>query len=456
MKRIENRDFKILVVDDEVEYQNVLSIVFENCGYIVRTASDGSKGLRILSEEMINLVITDLKMPGLGGQELVRIVKEKYPDIEIMIATAYGTIDSAVETVKNGAVGYFVKSDDLTKLVTDVDRLAKEYRKQQKTKKLVRQENFPEAFLDTSNKEFAAVLKTCEKAARSNIDVLLIGESGVGKEVIAHYIHENGGRKNRPFIPVNCQAFSSGTIESELFGHEKGAFTGALSQRIGRFEEADGGTLFLDEVGDLPMETQGKLLRTLENRTIERIGSNKTISLDIRLISATNKELSEQTKVGMFREDLLYRINALTITIPPLRERREDIPCLIDFFLKKIQTEQKKKVISVDEEVMTELLAYNYPGNVRELKNILERLVVLSEDGIIRHSDVLPDKQIAERICSGAENIQSLHDARDFFESRFISKKLREYDGNVTRTAKELSITPRQLWNKINKYGLKP
>jgi len=308
--------------------------------------------------------------------------------------------------------------------------------------------------MESKNPEYCQLIDMCSRTADTNINILLLGESGVGKEVVANYIHRMSNRSSEPFIPVNCQVFPEGVIESELFGHEKGAFTGAVGNRVGKFEEANYGTLFLDEIGDLPVTTQGKLLRALESRSIERIGSNKPIHLDVRFIFATNKDLNKEIEKGAFRDDLLYRINTLTLTIPPLRQRREDLPGLIDFFVRKTEIDQKKKDITIDEEVMDYLLKYDYPGNVRELRNIIERMIALSRDGHVTMDELLvPGRRGYSLLGSGGE-IVSLRDARGEFEKQYIREALHKNDWNVEKCSAVLGITSRQLWNKISQYGL--
>lgn len=449
-------DFTILIVDDEIEYQRAFSFILTSNGYQVLTCSNGQEALENLSRNPVDLVMTDLKMPGMDGMELVQRVKDIYPDIEIMIITAFGTIESAVQAMKHGATGYFIKSSDPSTLLLDINRMAK-IKKLEKTNQILRQQNGTGSapFLDSKNPEFRRLLEMCRKAADSGINVLLLGESGVGKEVLAQYIHRLSDRRDQPFIPVNCQVFADSMVESELFGHEKGAFTGADQRRVGRFEAANHGTLFLDEIGDLPMSTQGKLLRTLENKTVERIGSNQPIDLDIRLISATNKDLNREIADGVFREDLLYRINTLTLTIPPLRDRQEDISDLIQYFLHQIQLEQKKKILTIEPDTLDFLLHYSYPGNIRELKNILERMVALSENGVLRRCD--------EGICISEQKISPptgdipplpLRDARAKFEKDYIEKILHTVNGNVSKASQLLGITSRQLWNKISEYDI--
>lgn len=454
---MENKNYRILIVDDEIEYQRVFSYILKKKGYTVSTCSGGKEALEFLEKNETDLVMTDLKMPEMDGIELVQRVKEKYSDIDIHVLTAFGTIETAVSAMKYGANGYTVKSSEPEALLAEIERMAKLKMLEKENRYLAENSDSDgEKYLETENKGFREVLDMCRQVAESDINVLILGESGVGKEVIARYIHEMSTRKKKHFIPVNCQVFGEGTLESELFGHEKGAFTGAAEKRIGRFEAANGGTLFLDEIGDIPLSLQGKILRVLENKEIERVGSNKAIELDFRLISATNKDIREEIQEGIFREDLLYRINTLTITIPPLRERKEDLPKLIEFFVRKISREQKKKITKVDPWTKEFLMTYDYPGNVRELRNLLERMVALSDD------EVLKMKGYKKENCTCNEGeeeqnepVMPLREARGMFEKEHIEKALKETDGNVAAAAKLLEITKRQLWNKISEYDIK-
>ena len=452
---VEKKGYKILIVDDEIEYQKVLSFILSDVGYDIATCSNGIEALEHIDNNIVDLVLTDLKMPVMDGVELIKRIKEKYNDLDIIVMTAFGSIESAVDSIKYGATDYFVKSGDMQELVMKVDLLAKIYRLERKSSFLLENQNKTDLFIDSRNEEYSRLLEICRRAADTGINILLLGESGVGKEVIANYIHRLSKRRQEPFVPVNCQVFPEGVIESELFGHEKGSFTGAIDTRVGKFEQANLGTLFLDEIGDLPIATQGKLLRAIESRRIERLGSNKPIDLDIRFISATNKDLSKQILGGEFREDLLYRINTLTLHIPPLRERREDLLALINFFIKKIEIDQKKKIKNVDDEVMNFLLQYDYPGNIRELKNIVERMIALSKDGIVTVNEILmPIGCGNEKKAKNNDCKKTLQSARSDFEKIFILEALKNNNSNVTRTADELEISTRQLWNKINKYNM--
>ena len=454
---MEKKNYKILVVDDEIEYQRVFSYILKKNGYTVQTCSSALQALEILAHTEINLVMTDLKMPDMDGVELVKQVKASYEDIDIMVITAFGSIESAVEAMKYGACGYSIKNSEPETLLADIDRLAKLKLLEDENKILAEQNGVDsDMFLTSESPRFQQVLETCRQIADSDINVLLLGESGVGKEVAAKYIHDLSSRKARHFIPVNCQVFGEGTLESELFGHEKGAFTGANEKRIGRFEAADHGTLFLDEIGDIPLSLQGKLLRVLENRTIERVGSNKPIALDIRLISATNKDLEDEISRGLFREDLLYRINTMTVTVPPLRRRKEDLPDMIEFFIRKIEKEQKKKILDIEPLTLDFLYQYDYPGNIRELKNLLERMVALSDDGILRSRGFAksPSMPASAGTAQEQREVLPLRTARGIFEKEHIENALAVTGGNVAAAAKLLDITKRQLWNKIAEYKI--
>ena len=365
------KNYNILIVDDEKEYSKVVSMVLEDAGYSTETCYNGEEAIEYVRNNEVSLIITDLRMPKMNGEELILEINKIKLDIDILVVTAYASIESAVNTIKNGATDYFVKSSNPEELLIKVDRMCEMHHIKKKDEIILKNQNLGDVFLESNNKEYQSILDICKKTADTNISVLLLGESGVGKEVIANYIHRISIRRSEPFIAVNCQEYPDGIVESELFGHEKGAFTGAINSRIGKFEEANYGTLFLDEIGDVPLSTQGKLLRVLETKEIERIGTNKKKELDVRFIFATNRDLSLETEKGGFREDLLYRINALTLTIPALRDRREDLPDLIDFFIKKISIDQKKKDILLEDSVIECLLEYDYPGNIRELKNII-------------------------------------------------------------------------------------
>lgn len=445
--------YKILIVDDEIEYQNSLKIILSDVGYNVATCSNGKEALDYVDKNSVDLILTDLKMPVTDGIELIKQVKAKSPMIDIIVMTAFGSIESAVNSMKYGAMDYFTKSSDMSELIIKIERFARTHQLEHRSEYLFNNQFKEDVFTETRNDIYLNILDMCSRAADTDINILILGESGVGKEVVANYVHRLSKRKKEPFVAINCQVFPEGVIDSELFGHEKGSFTGASETRIGKFEQANYGTLFLDEVGDLPTATQGKLLRAIESKRIERLGSNKSIDLDVRFISATNKDISKMVSSGLFREDLLYRINTLVLNIPPLRERREDLESLIYFFIKKFEMEQKKKIQKIDDKVMSFLLKYDYPGNIRELKNIIERMVALNKDGEITINELFmplaTDDSLFENIAD-----TSLKNARSDFEKRYIMDLLKRNNANVTKTSSELQISTRQLWNKINEYNI--
>lgn len=449
-----NNNFKILVVDDEIEYREVLEMILCENGYIIETACSGEEALEKLENDSFDLILSDLIMEGMDGIQLLKEIKKKYADTEVIIVTGYGTVQNAVEAMKKGAFTYFIKSHDPEELLIEIENIKKLVYLESDNDILRSQQKDLNFMLKTNSRRFRKTIDIAQKAAKSNVNILLLGESGVGKEVFARYIHNCSDRKERHFIPVNCHAFSDSLLESELFGHEKGAFTGATDRRKGRFEAAHGGSLFLDEIGDISLSTQVKLLRTIETKEIERLGSNKPIDIDFRLICATNKDLNSAITNGEFREDLFYRISTITIEIPPLRERKEDISNLIDFFFEKSKVELKKRVEKIEKEVMDFLLSYDYPGNVRELKNIVERLVVLSDDGIIKEVD-LPEDKSKYRYDENTKEIKPLKDVRKEAEAKHIEKVLKQCDYNITEAARKLNISRRQLFNKITEYELK-
>lgn len=457
-------NFKILIVDDEEQYQEVFKMILDDREYYSETASSGEEALSKLRKESFNVVLTDLLMDGMDGVELLEKIKKEFIDTEVIIVTGYGTIENAVSAIKKGAFSYFIKGHGPEELLMEIEKLKKMYQLQVDNRILRDEQNKNTYLLKTKNKQYKNILDIIRKAADSNVSIFITGESGVGKEVLARHIHQCSNRKNGHFVAVNCQALAENLLESELFGHEKGSFTGATDRRIGKFQEADGGTLFLDEIGEISTSIQTKLLRALETRTIERIGSNKPIKINLRLISATNRDIKKNIEKGIFREDLFYRINTIIIDVPPLRERKDDLPMLIDFFLEKCEREQKKKIKSIDENVMEFLLSYTYPGNIRELRNIIERLVVLSENGVIDFKD-LPEYDLNASHETYSANIfignnveteiKPLKDCKKEFEAKYIKKALYQSKGNLTEAARLLDISRRQLFNKVVEYKLK-
>ncbi|WP_432406331.1 sigma-54-dependent transcriptional regulator [Wukongibacter sp. M2B1] len=449
-----NQSFKILVVDDEQEYRETLTLILESNGYKAEAVSSGHEALEKLKHEKFHLVLSDFIMSGMNGVEVLEAIKKDYSETEVIIFTGYGSVKNAVEAMKKGAFGYFIKSHDPEELLIEIRKLIKLIDLEHRNSVLLTEQISPQIMLNTLSEKFQKALDIARKASASNANILILGESGVGKEVFSRYIHQHSDRHENPFVAVNCHAFSETLLESELFGHEKGAFTGALERRIGRFEAAHDGTLFLDEIGDTSFDTQVKLLRTIENRKIERIGSNQSIDVNFRLICATNRDIYQMVKENTFREDLFYRISTITVEIPPLRERKEDLPELVDFFFKKIENELKKDIKLVEPDVMRFLLNYHYPGNVRELKNIVERLVVLSDNGVIRAEDI-PDIRSIRNEAAKNSQIKTLKEFRSESEAEYIKEVLKICNYSMTKTAKKLDISRRQLFNKLTEYGLR-
>ncbi|MDK4487316.1 sigma-54 dependent transcriptional regulator [Fusobacterium necrophorum] len=431
----------------------MFSLILLEKGYSVFLASCIQESKEIIRKHKIDVVVTDLIMKNETGIELLEWIKSKgiYEDIGVIVVTAYGTVETAVKSIQKGAYNYFIKSNDPSTLLLDIERFL-EWKNLKNENNFLKNQIKEISMLESKNIKMKEILEICKKIARSKISVLILGESGVGKEVIARYIHEKSERKAFPFIPVNCQEYSEGLLESELFGHEKGAFTGAIRQKIGKFEEATHGTLFLDEMADISLNTQGKLLRILEEKRIERVGGSQKIDIDIRLISATNKNICDFVKNGTVREDFLYRINGIVITIPPLRDRPEDIESFIYFFIKKFEVELKKKIDFIDEETLNFLRKYHYPGNIRELKNIIERLMVLTEGSSIQFRDA---KMYLQNADETVNHLKKLKEARNQFEVNFIKSVIIECKGDLTKAAKILDITKRQLNNKILDYNLR-
>ncbi|MDO4471824.1 MAG: sigma-54 dependent transcriptional regulator [Bacillota bacterium] len=453
-----NELFKILVVDDEEDYCAVSKMILENCGYSVVTCNSGREALDILERMNLDLVISDLKMNGMSGYELLEEIKRREYDVEVIMLTAFGTIETAVEAMKLGAYTYVTKGNDPEELLIEVAKV-RSMRDVNRQNMVLKEKTSMEYMLESRNEKFNSMLTLVERAASSNSNILILGESGSGKEVLASFIHSKSQRREKNLMELNCQAISESILESELFGHEKGSFTGAAQRRIGHFEAANGGTLFLDEIGGVSMGIQAKLLKAIENKVIYRMGSSTPINVDFRLITATNRNLQKDMENGTFRSDLFYRISTIVLELPPLRERREDIPLFIDFFLNKFGREMKKENITVPENVRALLENYSYPGNIRELKNLIERLLVLSEQGEIRE-EYLPPEVLAGSREPAPEGIhtdytESLREYRQKAEKKYIEELIARYPQDMNAVADILSITRRQLLNKLTEYKLK-
>lgn len=451
-------DFQILLVDDEKAQREMLAGFLSRQGYKVVTAEDGVGALERYSAGSFDLVLSDFRMPGMDGFTLLRELKRRNPEAVVVIMTAYGTVNTAVAAMKEGAYDYLNKPIDLDELLLRIERVERESALKRENRELKEQlrEKFQVDFIITASGKMEEALNLVGRVASSQATVLILGESGTGKELFARAIHYASPRAGKPLVKVNCAALPENLLESELFGHEKGAFTGAVARRIGRFEQADGGSIFLDEIGDLSPALQSKLLRVLQEKEIERVGSNQTIKIDVRVIAATNRNLEEAIRKGAFREDLYYRLNVVTMSLPPLRERKEDIPILIDHFLKKFSRENKKQVSSLTKEAKDLLIHYDYPGNVRELENIMERAVVLSRGESITSQD-LPlhlKESKSESVLEKSRSKGSLPETLETLERQLIQSALERNGGIQTRAAEELGINERVLRYKMKKYKI--
>ena len=446
-------NYHILVVDDEKNIREGLGKVLELDGYKVSLAADGQAAAELLGRGDIDLVITDLKMPKLSGEELLRRTSSEHPNLPVIILTGHGTIENAVQAMKEGAYDYLTKPVNMDRLSLLVQRalsnreLMREYRILQE--ELHKRHQFSNII--GKSESMKRIFEVVRQVSPSKASVLITGESGSGKEMIADAVHYNSPRKDKPLIKVHCAALSESLLESELFGHERGAFTGAVARKRGRFELAHMGTIFLDEIGDISQSVQIKLLRVLQDKQFERVGGEETIEADVRIIAATNRDLKEAIAQGTFREDLFYRLNVVNIHIPPLRERREDIPLLVAVFLKEFALENDRKIEALEPKARMILYNYSWPGNVRELRNCIESSVVMSKSSIITVDDLPPhirgdSEANVIRLSTG----MSLADA----EKEIIRSTVAAQKGNKSRAAEVLGIGRKTLHRKLQEYGL--
>ena len=441
--------FTILTIDDEENIRNGLADNFELEGYNVEKAANGKEGLTRIEKGGIDLVITDLRMDGIPGQEVVRRVTTEHPGIPVIVLTGHGSIEDATAAIKAGAFDFLTKPLDLDHLNHIVKNALKGRQQEQRISELeekIRTGAASASDMIGKSAELNKVKELIAKAAPSRANVLITGESGVGKELVAKSIHEQSSRKEQPFIIVHCAALSESLLESELFGYEKGAFTGAESQHKGRFEIADGGTIFLDEIGEINQSTQVKLLRVIQEKTFERVGGTQPITVDVRLVAATNRNLEEEVKAGRFREDLFYRLNVVRIPMPPLRERKDDIPLLLHAFLREFNIENQKNITGFDNRAKSAILKYSWPGNIRELKNCVESAVVMCNGDEIKIED-LP-ASVREKGEEKAITIpigMSLEEA----EMVIIQENLAACNGNKTKCAEVLGIGRKTLHRKL-------
>jgi len=454
---------KILVIDDSPEIVNLFSEFLRTEGYEVDTAEDGARGISLIERNSYDLIVTDLKMPETDGMEVLKYIREHSPDTLCIILTGYGTVKNAVEAIKMGAYDYLTKPVKMDEILVTFQR-AFEYRDLKRENlhlrnQLKKKYRFENIIGDSEKME--KVFEVMEKVADTDSTVLILGESGTGKELVAQAIHYRSYRREKPFVPVNCAAIPGELLESELFGHEKGAFTNAIRMRIGRFELANGGTVFLDEIGDMNPLLQSKLLRVLQERQFERVGGTKTIKTDIRIVAATHQNLKAMVQQRKFREDLYYRLNVIPMGIPPLRERKTDIPLLAHYFLDQFNRRKKKKVRGIREDAMARLMQYEWPGNVRELENTIERVIILLDGDLVTPAD-LPDKfheiprvetaQTADIPESGI----SLDDAVNEFERNLILQALIKTGWVKNKAAQLLNLNRTTLIEKIKRQNLQP
>ncbi|MDY6968087.1 MAG: sigma-54 dependent transcriptional regulator [Spirochaetota bacterium] len=443
-------NFCLLIVDDELIARESLSNWLREEGYQVKTSDNGWDALEMIKSHCCDLAVVDMKMPGMNGMELLQKSKEIDPSLPILIMTAYASIDTAVQAMKKGAYDYIVKPLDPENVSQVIERALKLKILEQENLHLHRELEKKYKFEEIigKSKKMQEIFELVRSVAETDVVVMIRGESGTGKELIAKAIHINSKRKNGPLIDLSCGALPENLLESELFGYEKGAFTGAQQTRKGKIEMANGGTLFLDEIGDISSKTQMNLLRVLQEKNFYRIGSNKSVNVDIRVISATNRDLEEAVRNGIFREDLYYRLNVVDIYLPPLRERKSDIPLLADHFLQKYKRTSTKKIESISGEAMEALISYSWPGNVRELENIIERAIVIGKSDEI----ILEDLPI--NIQNGADETQSSSRTLANIEKKHIVKILHENNWNISKSAHELNIDRVTLYNKIRKYKI--
>lgn len=449
------QNIKILIIDDDVKMLELLEKVLLRKGYLVEVTSKPREALEKFESDGFDIVVTDINMPEINGLEILRQIKSISPNTIVIMITAFATVSSAVESMKLGAYDYIIKPFNMEEFVLIIQRAAEQVELKKEVEFLRKeiQQRYSFGNIIGKSPQMQRVFNLIKQVANTNSNVIIYGKSGTGKELVAKAIHYNSPRKDKPFIAVNCSAIPESLLESELFGHEKGAFTGAVSSRKGLFEEANGGTIFLDEIGDMSLAMQAKLLRVLEEKEIRAVGSDKPKKVDVRVIAATHKDLEKAVKEGTFREDLFYRLNVIPIYLPELRERVEDIPLLVEYFLKKYNEEAKKNV-RISKEALACMMKYSWPGNVRELENLIERLVVLSTGDEIRVED-LPEHI---RVCKAETIVEELtlgdKITLEELEKRYILKVLRETGWHKSNAAKILGIDRRTLYRKIEEYKL--
>jgi DNA-binding NtrC family response regulator len=445
----------ILIVEDEAKMRRLLELNLGEDGFTILSAEDAETGLKYLRDESIDLVVTDLKLPGMGGLEFLQSVKQNNPAMPVVVMTAYGSVETAVEAMKRGASDYVLKPFSLAEMrmvvrkELDVEQLRQENRSLREA--LGKRYQHPNVVAQSAKMQ--EVLATVERVAPTNSTILLGGESGVGKDLVARAIHEKSRRASGPFVKINSTAIPENLIESELFGYEKGAFTGATTSKPGKFELADKGTIFLDEIGDIPLATQVKLLRVLQEREFERLGGTRLIKIDVRLIAATNRDLRAALEQGTFREDLYYRLNVVPIDIAPLRERKEDIPELTNLFIKRFSLDSGKPITGITPSAMQVLVDYYWPGNVRELQNIIERACALAKGPLLEISDIHLDT-LRTKASAPADNFLPPGMTLEQWEDEMIREALRRANNNKSQAARLLGLSRNALRYRLSKIGI--
>ena len=446
---------RVLVVDDEANARTALAEILRDEGYAVETAADGFKALGRFEEFEPDLILTDLKMPGMDGVELARKLRKDAPNIPVVVMTAFGAVETAVVAMREGAADYLTKPLNTDELLLVLERELERSRLRRETTQLRQQLSHRYRFesIVGSSPEMQQVFKIIAQVAPSRATVLIAGESGTGKEMVAAAIHHNSQRAEKPFVKLHCAALAETLLESELFGHERGAYTGAERRREGRFEQANGGTLFLDEIGEISAATQVKLLRVLQEREFERVGGNQTIHVDVRVIAATNRDLKQLVAEGKFREDLMYRLNVINVQLPPLRRRRSDVPALAMHFLRIYAKENGKEIGRLSDSALAQLVAYGWPGNVRELENVIERAVVLTEGDVIEARHLPPELSVG----NPTERVPIIPgSSMDEIERYAILETLEASGGSTSKAAEVLGISIRKIQYKLQEYGAAP
>ncbi len=454
---------RILIVDDDKAFRIATVALLQDHGYTVSVAMTGAEAQRLLSEGEFDLVLSDLVMEGMNGIELLQWIKSRRPEMPVMMITGFGSITTAVEAMRLGSYDYIAKPCDNDELLIKIRRVLVEQRKDREIRQLREeiQDKFSYASIVSRNEGMKRVFKLVQQVAETDATVLILGETGTGKEMLAKAIHYNSSRRDKPFVVITCSALSETLLESELFGHEKGAFTGAQRQRLGKFEDAQGGTVFLDEIGDIPAHLQTKLLRVLQEKEIERVGGNRPIKVDVRIIAATNRNLEELTKKQLFREDLFYRLNVFPISLPSLSDRLDDVPLLAEHLLQKHQALSNSRVKAISPHVVAALTSYDWPGNIRELENVIKRAIIKTEGEVITSVD-LPNQPVQTALPSVASaTTGSEIPFKDYVkniirhaESKYLIDMLERHQGNIKVIAELMDLDRKTVYRKIEEYGI--